>query len=274
MQITFTSGLSNAAAAKGANGVFENTPIIEETTREKYVRKEKERKARRKEKMKAARNGETVEEAASDNDDTIVEKPDSAPAADEEDPFNDPFFNDTATAQKAEKSARKADRQKKREAREAADAATAAKRAELELLMVDENTASENIRHFNMNEIAKAEKVLKKKSKNNKKAKDAKEVLEQDDFNMETQDPRFAQLFESHEFAIDPTNPRFKGTQGMKALLEEGRRKRKGRSDDDGERADAPPVEKREKKAKIEASSGGEDLNSLLARVKAKTKSR
>ena len=96
---------SNAAASKGANGVFENTPIIEETTREKYVRKEKERKARRKEKMKAARNGETIEEgAASDNDDTIVEKPSakvsSAPAADDEDPFNDPFFNDTATAQK------------------------------------------------------------------------------------------------------------------------------------------------------------------------------
>jgi hypothetical protein len=36
------------------------------------------------------------------------------------------------------------------------------------------------------------------------------------------------------------------------------------------------PVEKREKKAKTEASSsaGGEDLNSLLARVKAKTKAR
>jgi hypothetical protein len=61
----------------------------------------------------------------------------------------------------------------------------------------------------------------------------------------------------------------------MKALLDEGRRKRKGRSDEDGERADAPPVEKREKKAKTEASSaGGEDLNSLLARVKAKTKAR
>jgi len=142
--------------------------------------------------------------------------------------------------------------------------------------MVDENTASENIRHFNMNEIAKAEKTLKKKSKNNKKAKDAKEVLEQDNFSMETQDPRFAKLFESHEFAIDPTNPRFKGTQGMKALLDEGRRKRKGRSDEDGERADVAPVEKREKKAKTEASSsaGGEDLNSLLARVKAKTKAR
>ncbi|THW67912.1 hypothetical protein D6D25_01530 [Aureobasidium pullulans] len=272
MQITFTSGLSNAASK--ANGVFENEPIIEETTREKYIRKEKERKARRKEKMKASRNGETVEEGS--DDDAISEKKSAkeevtAPA-DEEDPFNDPFFNDTVTAQKAEKQARKADRQKKREAREAADAATAAKRAELELLMVDDK--SDNMRHFNMNEIAKAEKTLKKKSKNNKKAKDAAEVLGQDDFNMETQDPRFAKLFESHEFAIDPTNPRFKGTQGMKALLEEGRRKRKGRADEDGERADAPPAEKREKKAKTEASSGGEDLNSLLARVKAKTKAR
>ncbi|KAH0400554.1 hypothetical protein KCU89_g5069, partial [Aureobasidium melanogenum] len=187
MQITFTSGLSNAASK--SNGVFENEPIIEETTREKFIRKEKERKARRKEKMKAARNGgETAAEADSDNDAVTEEKPASttAPAADEEDPFNDPFFNDTATSQKQEKLARKADRQKKREAREAADAANAAKRAELELLMVDENTASETMRHFNMNEIAKAEKTLKKKSKNNKKAKDAAEILQQDDFSMET----------------------------------------------------------------------------------------
>ncbi|KAG9534501.1 hypothetical protein KCU79_g22132, partial [Aureobasidium melanogenum] len=132
MQITFTSGLSNAASK--SNGVFENEPIIEETTREKFIRKEKERKARRKEKMKAARNGgETAAEADSDNDAVTEEKPASttAPAADEEDPFNDPFFNDTATSQKQEKLARKADRQKKREAREAADAANAAKRAEL-----------------------------------------------------------------------------------------------------------------------------------------------
>ena len=44
---------------------------------------------------------------------------------------------------------------------------------------------------------------------------------------MNVSDPRFARLWESHEYAIDPTNPRFKGTEGMKKLLEEGRRKRK-----------------------------------------------
>jgi hypothetical protein len=280
MQITFTSGLSSAPKTSGAtttgNSVFENSPIIEETTREKYVRKEKERKARRKEKMKAARNGDEVAEAS---DDEQEQKPTSATTtttvpADEQDPFNDPFFNDTATAQKAEKLARKADRQKKREAREAAESRSAAQRADLELLMVDDK--ADTMRHFNMSEIQKAEKTLKKRSRNNKKAKDANEVLEKDDFDMQVQDPRFGALFDSHEFAIDPTNPRFKGTSGMKALLEEGRRKRKGRGDD-GEAAaggdTVPPVEqKREKKkAKIEGG-GGEDLESLLARVKAKSK--
>jgi hypothetical protein len=47
MEITFTAGLSTNE--KGS--VFVNKPIIEETTAEAYIRKEKERKARRKEKV-------------------------------------------------------------------------------------------------------------------------------------------------------------------------------------------------------------------------------
>lgn len=296
MQITFSSGLSGPGKKEG---VFENEPITEETTRERYVRKEKERKARRKEKAKASRDPDAAaqpeEEEESESTAAVVAaaKPKAAAAAaaseteqnqaDQDLGFDDPFFNDASTAQKAEKAARKADKKKKREEREQQEKLSASQRAELELLMVDDKES--NMRHFDMNEIAKAEKAAKRKGamklskKDKAKAERAMEGVSGQDFSIQTQDPRFARLFESHEFAIDPTNPRFKGTVGMKALLEEGRKKRKGRPDDGNAEGQELPM-KREKKVKVAVEdgdvggAGGEDLQKLLARVKAKTKKR
>lgn len=42
-----------------------------------------------------------------------------------------------------------------------------------------------------------------------------------DNFSLDTEDPRFAALYRSHDFALDPTDPRFKRTRGMKKLLHE-----------------------------------------------------
>ncbi|KAJ9628046.1 pre-rRNA-processing protein esf1 [Taxawa tesnikishii (nom. ined.)] len=233
MQVTFTSGLSGS---KKDGGVFENSVRdVEETTRERYIRKEKERKARRKEKAKAARDGvATTSDAEGDADEDVAatdeEEAEAEAEAEAADGFNDPFFDDPAAARQQEKAARKAARAAKRTAREAEEKAREAERAQLELLMVDDKES--NMRHFNMDEIAKAEKQKNRKGKKAKAkgAKDGAEAAEQqqgDGFEMETSDPRFAALFESHEYAIDPTNPRFKGTAGMKALLQEGRKKRK-----------------------------------------------
>lgn len=127
--------------------------------------------------------------------------------------------------------------------------------------MVDEDGSK--VHHFDMNEIIKAEKV-KKKGKGKKKHREEDPIAE-DTFKINTHDPRFAKLYESHEFAIDPTNPRYKGTQGMKDLLEEGRKKRK-RDRDDGNDDD------RKKKSKEKASGETDDLKKLAARVKAKSK--
>jgi hypothetical protein len=258
MEITFTGGLLNDASKGGS--VFENEIPIHETTMEKYVRKEKERKAKRKERAKARKEGRDPDaemeqaEIAVDNDD-------------EEDPFNDPFFADDpeemARAEKAEKAESKKSRKtKKREEEEEQADATAAERANLELLMAGEDDGK--MRHFNMNEIEKAEKAAKKKGKKAKMAKKTAPVVE-DNFAINTTDPRFSKLYESHEFAIDPTNPRFKDTTGMKALLEEGRKKRKQvRADDE--------VEPDFKKSKKEQDGGEDDVKKLAARIKAKSK--
>ncbi|KIW86453.1 hypothetical protein Z517_01850 [Fonsecaea pedrosoi CBS 271.37] len=249
MQITFTSGLSGATNEKGKKkSVFENSPEPEETTLEKYVRKERERKQKRKEKMKNAREGrdhEAEAEVDAGDQDQSDERP--VPAGQEAGDlgFDDPFFTEPSAASEkaASKKLRKEERLKKRQEREAEEEADRKQRAELELLMVDDDAAVDEdghdgvkrkVRHFDMREIQRTEKEERKKNKKQKGkankggAEEAKvpEDATQDGFKVDTSDPRFARLFESHEYAIDPTNPKFKATKGMRALLEEGRRRK------------------------------------------------
>ncbi|TVY24763.1 Pre-rRNA-processing protein [Lachnellula hyalina] len=249
MEITFTAGLS---ASTDTTGVFSNNPITTETTAEAYVRKEKERKARRKEKSKAKREGR-------DPDASPPPEPEDQTAETENLGFDDPFFNtEEVSKASASKTHRKADRLAKRDAKAAAAAVSAAEKAKLSLLMEDASTdAPTNLDHFDINEIARAEKKAAKKRKDRG---ESKRGGLQSGFEMDVGDERFAgRLFGNHEFAIDPSNPKFKGTEGMKALLEEGRRKR--------DRV----VERRERKRK-----GGDEqkegLSSLVESVKKKAK--
>ncbi|KAL5349097.1 pre-rRNA-processing protein esf1 [Pseudogymnoascus australis] len=259
MQITFTAGLSTTEKDDG--GVFLNKPIIEETTAEAYIRKEKERKARRKEKAKATREGRDV-----DAEVEVAEEGVAEPEADLG--FDDPFFaTDEKVKSKAASDLRKAARAKKHaEKKELLDAAAEQKK-ELELLMtegIDEGGSKE---HFDINEIVRAEKAAKRGGKRGRKGKsgeveDRKGAL-QKGFEMDVADPRFGALFESHEFAIDTSNPKYKATEGMKKLLEEGRRKRKG---DEGEEGEERVVGKKRRKEK----ASGEELGRLVDSVKKK----
>ncbi|CAG8673753.1 693_t:CDS:2 [Dentiscutata heterogama] len=96
------------------------------------------------------------------------------------------------------------------------------KRAELELLVMDDE---EENKHFDMKEIIKNEK--KKRKRKNKKD------FQEDTFDINVNDPRFAALHESHHFAIDPTNPQFKKTKSMSKLLEEQRRQARSKETSD-----------------------------------------
>lgn len=260
MQITFTSGLGGAK--EDSKGVFENEPQDEESTRARYMRKERERKQKRKEKMKATRGGEVLgeNEGASENNATV----------ENDDGFDDPFFTDPTAAAAAEKKAKKADRSKKLADKAARDEEAAGRRADLELLMADDQ--AEGVSHFDMREIEKSEKEARRKGKKKKdKKKDRTAAgpdgaVDQDGFRVETEDPRFKALFESHEYAIDPTNPRFKKTGGMNALLEEGRKKRKA-DDGDGDEAAA------QSKKATGARKGDAELSGLVKRLKGPHKS-
>lgn len=270
MEVTFTSGL---AGEPNRDSIFENEPEKDETTIEKYVRKERERKKRRKEKYRAAKNGdEDAAEGAGEDSGKAAPKGDQGKEREQEEDlgFDDPFFADpdgkaTAAAR------RKEEKRKKREEREAKEAEAAAHRAELELLMLDDKKS--DVKHFDMNEIEKAEKQARRKGKGKgkSKAKGQDEAAVTDDFQMDVSDPRFSRLFESHEFAIDPTNPKFKATSGMKALLDEGRKRRRDRDEKPEEPEERTGKKKQKKGASKEAES--EDLKKLVDKVKRKTQS-
>ncbi|EQB55213.1 hypothetical protein CGLO_04866 [Colletotrichum gloeosporioides Cg-14] len=258
MEITFTPALTETKKEKKEGE--------EETTIEKYKRKERERKEKKREIAKAKRGGAEVE--------SDVEVEEAPPAAGEEDlGFDDPFFTTEEPPKKTKTSLRKEERLAKRAAREAEEKASAEQKAQLKLLMADDgDEAGEHLDHFDMNEILKAEKAKKKKGKGkNKKGKkaggddDDDKVGLQEGFKINVDDDRFKAVFESHEYAIDPSNPKFKKTEAMQTLLEEGRKKRKVGNDE-------APAERSGKKAKKESKGGDAELSGLVASVKRKAK--
>ncbi|KIW21517.1 hypothetical protein PV08_02097 [Exophiala spinifera] len=291
MQVTFTSGLMKAedeGGKKKKKSVFENSPEPEETTVEKYIRKERERKQKRKEKMKGSKGAGEDDAAFTNPDSSAIHHDDNAVSngGDEDLGFDDPFFADDATEPSAQSAKalgtklRREERLKKRAEREAEEEIERKQRAELELLMADDlagtgggdgKDGSTRIRHFDMKEIERAEKQARKKGKkaHKKDKRGGQNAAAEDDFNMDTSDPRFARLFSSHEYAIDPTNPRFKGTKGMKALLEEGRKRKHGRNNGDG---NLESTGEREVSRRETGGAASSDVKSLVEKIKRQSK--
>lgn len=270
MQVTFSSALSNPntkAPTSGTNGVFENDPndFKDETTREKYIRKEKDRKERRREKARAFREGADESVARSAPSATApsksfakVTEDDVERGVDADAGFDDPFFADpTATNANAKKAAKKARREQKLRDAEIEDARKQKEREQLELLMAEDGGLGDW--DFNIAAVRKAEKEASKKEKGKGKKKVKSSAADEavqigrdgDEFNVDVQDPRFRGVFEDFEYAIDPSNPRFSRTHGMKTLLEEGRKRRK----DDEEVDDIGDESKFAKKAKKQDDS-------------------
>lgn len=134
------------------------------------------------------------------------------------------------------------------------------KTAQLELLMMEEEDDDKaSAQHFNMKDVIKLEKQANRKSKKNKKNIDKE--MTQDDFLADLNDPRFKEIFENHEYAIDPTSSEFKKTKTMKKILEE-RSKRKN---------DVPSGRDAKKHKKQTANaSGSNELGSLVDKLKRK----
>ena len=254
MQVTFTSGLSGPSF----DSIFENGPVEDETTVERYVRREKERKARRREKSKKTRGVEHVEDTGS-----------NTPAQQRTDGhqtdlgFDDPFFAATSDQKAPKVSSRK--RKEVRLLENSAVESDEALRKQAELESLVKNDDGHEAGHFNMNDIERAQrKSRRSKSKGNTNSRNQQALYDEtkDDFVIDLQDPRFNAVYDRIDFAVDPSHPRYKDTNGMKALLENTRNKRL-RSE-----AVARHDPAKRRKQMPQSQAGGEELGRLEERVR------
>ncbi|KAL1709048.1 hypothetical protein EV121DRAFT_195711 [Schizophyllum commune] len=233
MEITFTPGLSE----KKGDG--------EETTLDKYQRKMREKRRKRKEEMKE-RHAEKEKEA--DGDDFFE--------VDEEETSN------TKKGKKDKKST-------KPNATTTPTPRIESTAAELALVATSDNPSAEPA-HFDMKAILKAEKKKGKKGKGKKRGQGGDEEKDlQEDFTLDVNDERFKVLHEDPSFAIDPTNPQFKKTKAMSALLEE-RIKRRKSAVGDGEDA---RKSSHKRATSPSADDGARSLQNLVESVKRKSAS-
>ena len=276
MQVTFSAALTSDGDKKS---VFQNTPEeAKETTIEKYVRKEKERKMKRKEKMKATRDGGA--QPGDLNKSEISEKEESGDLG-----FDDPFFagKPDKDASKSKKKKDKRDKHRHENSNETDDAISDLDPPPNQTNNTDLDTqadADDGIQHFDMRALTRASKPSlhqkpgKKKRKLTQRDKDALEQAQKDTFELDVKDERFRDVFERPEFAIDPSHPRFVRTEGMERMLEEGRKVR-GKGVDDVVMVEEGRGKgtSGKKRWRDEGAHGGEgEVDRLVKRVKAKTK--
>lgn len=80
---------------------------------------------------------------------------------------------------------------------------------------------------------------------------------------LDTNDPRFQQLYDSHLYAMDPTHPKFRGDEISRSILREQATRAGGRSDDKEQNA-------AKTNKGTEGSEKKSDAMELVARIKAK----
>ncbi|KAJ4813268.1 Pre-rRNA-processing protein ESF1 [Rhynchospora pubera] len=179
MEITFNTDLE----ALGKK-ILERKGASEETVWESVLRRKKEKKKARK-----------LSQSMQEDDDDLYDDHGDDYGSDEDD-----FFMEEPTEEKAKHKAQKKDKGKRREKDEETVAAT---QAELELLLAGDEDKKSEKKGYNM-------KRLKVKGKKGKKETDGVEE-KFPDVDVRA-DPRFSALINSHDFALDPTDPQFKRT--------------------------------------------------------------
>ncbi|XP_070578083.1 ESF1 homolog [Ptychodera flava] len=234
------------------------------TSWQQYQKKKKEKKKAKKTEEKKKREEVKKQREGVLSDDELPPDVD----------LNDPYFKEALDEESRKaadgKDVQKKKKKKKRQEEELTEEELAEKKqkeAELELLLMEDD---DDRQHFSLKAIMDAEKEAKKKRKKKKKKHDGEEKFE-DKFQLDTEDPRFSAIYESHHFQIDPSDPQFKKTKAMETIIQEKQKRRKHK-----EIAGQQPPEGYDNKAKqkrTNSKSPGQDpsLSMLVKSVKNKT---
>lgn len=185
MEMTFAADDDTMKADK-AKAVDKMTPW------EKYLHAKKEKRKKKREANKGAKE-----------EDNVLESGEEMPSDVD---LDDPFFKDLKP---------KKGKSSKKHKKEMIESEPVEKPNNLELLAMD---SDDDKQHFDYKEIVK--KDSKKKKKKDKKRKGSKQE-NQDDFEMNLGDNRFADIFKNPKYNVDPSHPSFKKTKSMAAIIEE-----------------------------------------------------
>jgi len=278
-----------------------------ETVWEAYMRKKKERNAAKRAGRKHMDSDDEGDEDAvdSDIDDGLYTSGAAAGEADpffqqEEDPFADPFFADgsepgasgAAKGGKPEKQAKRKEKTgSKKSAKGDADGGEERDKAELELLLMDDDAVlgatrglsvpglsgakGDSAREDGAHKLSRKERIRKKAAA--KKAR-AQQYDSDDDealgasagrageaaFQTDLGDDRFKALYSDPRFALDPTDPNFQRQKGTADFAKEVSKRRRAGS---GATAPAAPATSG---AEPNGAPAGADMRSMVASLKRK----
>lgn len=203
---------------------------------QKYIEKRKEKRKERKQQKKKLNEDDNQDEDSDFPSD--IDK-------------NDPYFAEEFSKNEFKKP------KTKKISQEISENGNEEKQAELELLLMNED---DNRKHFSLTKIQKNEA-------NSKKKKTAEKY--EDNFEINVKDERFTALFSSHHYNIDPTDPHYKKTKGMEALISE---KLKRRIEDTAESENDISAKLMKNEESVKNNSKKIEINMLVKSVKRKTK--
>lgn len=204
MEISWGLGLkekTDEAMKKRMSKSEDLTPFQEMMEKRKQKRLEKK-------KLKEQKKTKSVQ-GDSDHEDDMYSDDDIPSDVD----MNDPYFAEEFKDQK--KQSKKKKGKKQHDPGETEE--DLKNKAELELLLLDK----EDRKHFNFKKMQEEESsnLSKRKLKAKRKKEKGLETESKDDFKVNVDDDRFAALYSSHHYNIDPTDPHFRKGQGMEALI-------------------------------------------------------
>ncbi|WFD44982.1 pre-rRNA-processing protein esf1 [Malassezia psittaci] len=260
MQITFVPALAPNAE--------KTQPIEEETTIQRYLRKQKEKREKKKAKAQLKAPSDQDPAVPTTNDKTTQQSTEDTLTPD----FQDAFFAsdqemdlEEALRQELDSKSPKSSTSKSKSRKQKAPQAIDQKLASDD--QTSDVSGSDNEQHFSLQDIVRAEKLQNRKLSKHQRKREAKREakrtpLLQPNFAIDTKDPRFAAVKQDHRFAIDPNHPGFVKTAGMQKLLEESRQRSKSS-------IDVPPTNANpDSKERSSSSTGGSDLAALVSSVK------
>lgn len=231
MEVTFNNGLEDLSKR-----ILEKKDKKSETVWEAYLKKKREKKKARKHKSK-----NSSDEDADDSDQGPVEEPDD-------------FFVEEPSFKKSKKESKKQDKQEKGKEKE-----DEASKAELELLLADDNGADTGLRGYNI-------KAKKTKGKRGKEIRD-EDKIPAADYN----DPRFSALVTKPDFALDPTDPQFKRSAAYARQMVQKQHKDKhgNRNFIEAEPVKPPTIQKPDN---LQSKKEKHELSSMVRSLKFKSK--